>query len=158
MQRYQFEGTIQLGVYNQHMITLPLEIGLALYSQGLRRVLCLLNGKHHHHCALYKLKDGGFAVFLGASSMRAFDLHRNATVRVDIGEDTTPYQAPMPEELAEVLKTDPEADSIFHELTPGRQRSIIYYISSLRRTDGRIDRALAVAERLKQGITDPGKW
>jgi hypothetical protein len=59
----------------------------------------------------------------------------------------------MPKELKEVLNTDMEADKVFHSLTAGNQRSLIYLISQVKSSDKRIERALKMAEQIKNGIT-----
>jgi uncharacterized protein YdeI (YjbR/CyaY-like superfamily) len=70
-------------------------------------------------------------------------------VRVTLRRDDSPYGMPMPEELAEVLAQDPEGDACFHRLTPGRQRTFLYYVSSARAVDTRIKRAIEVAGKAK---------
>ena len=40
-----------------------------------------------------------------------------------------------PEELKEVLDTDPEADSIFNGLTEGNHRSLIYLVTQVKSSD-----------------------
>jgi uncharacterized protein YdeI (YjbR/CyaY-like superfamily) len=61
----------------------------------------------------------------------------------------------MPEELKEVLDTDDEANKIFHTLTAGNQRGLIYLLSLVKSSDKKIERALKIAERIKLGITSP---
>jgi uncharacterized protein YdeI (YjbR/CyaY-like superfamily) len=73
---------------------------------------------------------------------------------VEIEADTTTYQAEMPEELEEILNTDPDGMEVFEALTPGRQRSILFMIGRLKRIDSRIRKALSVVEKLKMGVTD----
>lgn len=51
-------------------------------------------------------------------------------------------------------KIDVESETIFSQLTPGFQRSIIHYVDAARRIETRIDRALKILNRLKMGIRD----
>jgi uncharacterized protein YdeI (YjbR/CyaY-like superfamily) len=53
------------------------------------------------------------------------------------------------------LDTDDEANKIFHALTAGNQRGLIYLLSLVKSSDKKIERALKIAERIKQGITSP---
>lgn len=55
----------------------------------------------------------------------------------------------MPEELEELLHQDEEGNRLFHALTPGKQRTLLYYIGSPKTADTRIYRAVAVVEHLK---------
>jgi uncharacterized protein YdeI (YjbR/CyaY-like superfamily) len=57
---------------------------------------------------------------------------------------------PMPEELEELLLQDPEGDMYFHELTPGKQRNLIYMVSKPKGVDTRIKKALVIVQHLKE--------
>ena len=69
--------------------------------------------------------------------------------------DNTDYQFAIPQELEEVLNTDDEANQIFNSLTEGNQRGLMYLVSQVKSVDKRIERALKISERLKNGITSP---
>lgn len=49
-------------------------------------------------------------------------------------------QAPLPAELKEVFKKDPKLKSAFEQLTPGRQRGYVIFISSAKQSATRIAR------------------
>ena len=76
------------------------------------------------------------------------------TVDVLLERDESKYGLPMPEEFEEVLKQDPEGDEMFHALTAGKQRSILYQLSKPKDIDLRIHQALLIVEHLK---TNEGK-
>ena len=56
----------------------------------------------------------------------------------------------MPPELAELLRQDEEGKTRFNQLTPGRQRYIIHYVSAVKSSQLRIDRAILLIENLKK--------
>jgi uncharacterized protein YdeI (YjbR/CyaY-like superfamily) len=56
---------------------------------------------------------------------------------------------PMPEEFAEVLRQDEEADALFNKLSPGNQRLMLKLIVAVKDIDKRIARALVGVELLK---------
>jgi len=56
---------------------------------------------------------------------------------------------PMPKEFREVLKQDKEGNRLFHALTPGKQRTVLYYIGKAKDIDRRIHLALVIIEHLK---------
>jgi uncharacterized protein YdeI (YjbR/CyaY-like superfamily) len=60
----------------------------------------------------------------------------------------------MPPEVKEVLKQDPEGNKLFHKLTPGKQRSMLYWLSRTKDIDRRIHETLIFVEHLK---TNDGK-
>ena len=57
---------------------------------------------------------------------------------------------PMPAEFREVLKQDPEGNKLFHSLTPGKQRSILWFVGNVKDIDKRIQTALIFIEHLKR--------
>ena len=61
-----------------------------------------------------------------------------------------PDGLPMPDELQEVLNQDPEGDRLFHALTAGKQRSLLYLIGKINDIDKRIHQALIVVDHLKE--------
>jgi uncharacterized protein YdeI (YjbR/CyaY-like superfamily) len=71
-------------------------------------------------------------------------------VDVVLVKDESKYGLPMPEEFEEVLKQDPEGDDLFHALTAGKQRSILYLLSRSKDIDVRIHQALLIVEHLKE--------
>jgi uncharacterized protein YdeI (YjbR/CyaY-like superfamily) len=57
--------------------------------------------------------------------------------------------------LSEVLDTDPKANEVFHSLTEGNQRGLMYLVTQVKSSEKRIERALKIAEKIKAGITSP---
>ena len=55
----------------------------------------------------------------------------------------------------QVLDTDVEAHRIFHSLTAGNQRGLIYLVSQVKSGDKKVDRALKIVEKIKKGVTSP---
>ena len=73
---------------------------------------------------------------------------KNRVRSVCLEADKSKYGAPMPEELAEVLNQDPEGKRMFHALTGGKQRSLIYWVASVKDVDKRIQLALVMMKHL----------
>jgi uncharacterized protein YdeI (YjbR/CyaY-like superfamily) len=62
---------------------------------------------------------------------------------------TDPNKLVIPEEMEAVLEQDDEARKIWDTFTLGYQRSLVYYITSVKNSDSRIKRALEIAEKAK---------
>jgi len=77
---------------------------------------------------------------------------------LQVFEDISKYGVDMSEELEAVLMSDHEAYSIFENLTPGRQRSIIYTINRYKSSQTRVDKAILITNNIKRGIRDPKSW
>jgi len=113
-----------------------------------RRVLCSIKGAEPFPCALMPWGD---IFYIMVNKLRRVELGLNVgdTVDVVLEKDDSKYGMPMCEELAEVLKQDPEGSKLFHSLTAGKQRSMIYYIGKVKDIDKRIHTALVFLEHLK---------
>lgn len=122
---------------------------------GQKRVICKLNNEVEFHCAILSSKEESHYIYVGSAVMKKLSLKVGSTVSVELLTDTTPYQFEMPEELQEVLDTDGAANTIFHALTEGNQRGLIYLVQQVKSSEKKIERALTIAERIKVGITSP---
>ncbi|MEZ4892245.1 MAG: YdeI/OmpD-associated family protein [Saprospiraceae bacterium] len=71
-------------------------------------------------------------------------------LRVSLKKDTSEYGLPMPEEMAEVLAQDDEGDKLFHALTPGKIRTLLYIAGNVKSSEKRISRSIAIVEHLKE--------
>ena len=126
-----------------------------LTTGGNKRVICTLNGSYTLHAAIMNRKDGPSYIMIGNKHLKALKLRPGSSVKVQLRKDDTEWQFPMPEELAEVLATDPAAEKIFQSLTPGNKRGILALVTMVKSTDKKIERALLIAEKMKKGITRP---
>jgi hypothetical protein len=131
--------------------SLPIEAVVATrlgFEGKLRRVVCTLNGKHTFQCAL--LPGGGrFYIIVNKQIRDKVGISHGDKVKVELVKDESKYGLPMPKELREVLKQDKEGNRLFHALTAGKQRTILYYIGKAKDIDRRIHMALVVIEHLK---------
>jgi hypothetical protein len=151
MQKYQ--TTIEKIGQTTLIAPIPEEIAGSFLGQSNKRVIIRIRGQHLH-CAIHFRKDIGHYFYCGKQVWRRLQVREGDIEAVEIEADTTTYQAEMPEELEEVLSTDPDGMEAFEALTPGRQRSILFMIGRLKRIDSRIRKALSVVEKLKMGVTD----
>lgn len=138
-----------------HFIRLDTAVAEALLSQNQKRVVCTLNGSATMQCAIMRQAALGYYVNVGPAICKQLGLRPGSTLTATFAPDESEYQFPMPEELEEVLRTDPQALAVFRRLKPGNQRSIMYLVLQVKSTDRRIERALKIAENLKRGTTSP---
>ncbi len=134
------------------------EIGQGFeYKNGTRRVVCTLNGTISKQCALIPFSAGGFFVVVDKRIRTKLGIIEGDTVEVELAADTSKYGLPLAEEFAEVLRQDPEGDRLFHSLTAGKQRSLIYLVGKTKNIDRRIHIALCIIEHLKEtdGTIEP---
>lgn len=136
-----------------HYIMLDRKTVLAITKNNNKRAICRLNDELDFHCAIMPKKEGGHFINIGLTICRK--LKEGSKVSATFSVDKTAYQFEMPEELKEVLDTDPKANEIFHSLTEGNQRGLIYLVSQVKSSDKKIERALKIVDRIKHGVTSP---
>ncbi len=149
--KIEFESilTRSLHEYGWHHLPVPAEIGNKFeYKDGTRRVVCTINGTVTFQCALIP-HDGNFIVITNKQKRDKLGISAGDSVTVELKADTSKYGLPMPEEFREVLNQDPEGDKLFHSLTAGKQRSVLYFVGKVKDVDKRIHTALIFIEHIK---------
>jgi uncharacterized protein DUF1905/bacteriocin resistance YdeI/OmpD-like protein len=131
-------------------IMVPGEIAQQFVKGTDRRVLCMLNGSETFQAGLMPNGGGGYFININKKIREKLDLKLGSEVHAALEKDTSDYGLPMPEELAELLKLDDEGNTLFHSLTPGKQRTLLYIIATPKNVDIRIRRAICVVDHLKE--------
>lgn len=118
-------------------------------AEGDRRVVCTLNDQVEFQCALMPKSEGDYFININKKIRDALKLQIGSQVQVTLCKDESKYGLPMPEEMEELLRQDDEGNRLFHALTPGKQRTLLYIAGSPKRSDTRIARAIVILEHLK---------
>jgi len=131
-----------------HFLIIDGKIAKRLKFEGkLRRVVCSINGSEGFQCALMPWGER-FYIIVNKQKRDALGIVAGDTVNVELVKDESKYGLPMPDELREVLSQDPEGNNLFHGLTAGKQRSMLYYIGKIKDIDKRIHASLILVEHL----------
>jgi len=131
-------------------IVVPTAIAQVFLATGSRRVLCTLQGIETFHCALMPKGDGTWFITINKKRRDKLKLREGSPVSASLVSDESEYGLPMPEEFAAVLASDEEGNTLFHALTPGKRRNILYFVGNVNNSDTRIRRALVIVEHLKK--------
>jgi hypothetical protein len=113
-----------------------------------KRVLCSIKGTEAFPCALMPWGEF-FYIMVNKDRRTKLGLEVGEMVEIELEKDESKYGMPMPEELQEVLNQDPDGNKLFHALTAGKQRSMMYYIGKINDIDKRIHASLIFLEHLK---------
>jgi bifunctional DNA-binding transcriptional regulator/antitoxin component of YhaV-PrlF toxin-antitoxin module len=132
-----------------HYFPVPPAISDFFKKEDIQRLICTINGAVKIHCALTPRGDGTYFITVNKETRKRLKLKVGDTVQLQLEEDTSKYGMPVPEEFSELIKFEPEADKYFHALTPGKQRSLLYWIGQPKTSNPRLKRALALVEHLK---------
>lgn len=148
---FQFDAVIELSdnrLWGAHF-AVPGVVVSALTSEN-RRVHCLLNGKAAYQCALLPKGEGVYVISVNKKIREQLKLAAGSAVHVVLKKDESVYGLPMPEELAEVLAQDAEGNKLFHALSEGKIRTLLYIVGNVKSSEKRIARALTILEHLKE--------
>jgi hypothetical protein len=146
---YLFIGKLEaLGAVSTNFgIIIPEEILESLPQAKRYRVKGFIN-KTPFSLAINSLK-GGFKYFaVGATLRKACKIRQGEEVEVSF-HIVDPNIVDLPEELIEVLAQDEQGNKIWESFTPGLQRSLAYYVNSVKNTDSRIKRAIELLQKAK---------
>ena len=133
-----------------HFLLVKKQIVAKLGFEGkFRRVVCTINDGESFQCALLPWGEL-FYIIVNKKKRDALGIVAGDKVDVLLEKDESKYGLPMPEEFQEVLNQDVEGDRLFHALTAGNQRSILYLLSKTKDIDVRIHQALLIVEHLKE--------
>ncbi len=131
-------------------IGVPMAIAQVFLATGSRRVLCTLQGIETFHCALMPRGDGTWFITINKKRRDKLKLREGSPVSASLVSDESEYGLPMPPEFAAVLDSDEEGNALFHALTPGKQRTLLYFVGNVQHPDTRIHRTLTIVEHLKK--------
>ena len=127
----------------------PGDIAKRLISGKSRRVVCTLNGVSHYQFAMLPHGHGSLVISVNKKLREKLKLSFGSELDVRLKKDTSTYGLPVPEEFGELLRQDARGDTLFHALTRGKQRTILYMVGSPRSPEKRIERAVIVVNHLK---------
>lgn len=148
---YTFTGiinTLDSNVWSTH-VDVPDDIVIELKTQKISRLVCTFNDAETSHSALLSHGDGTYYILINKERCKKLEVNVGSQVLVTLREDISKYGMPMPEEMEELLRQDPEANKYFHSLTPGKQRNLLYIIGKPKGSETRLKKAIGICEYLK---------
>lgn len=117
-----------------------------------KRAICTI-GRLEFHCALMKDKDQRHYVYISKEKMKTLGIRAGSLIKPKFRKDTSEINFDVPPEFIEVLRSDEKASEAFSKLTSGGKRSLVYLVQRMKTTEKRIEKALAIAEQIKNGVT-----
>lgn len=94
--------------------------------------------------------DGEFTIVVNKERRKKLGITAGDKISVEIAADESEHGMPMPEELEEVLNQDPDGQTAFYSMTPGKRRSMMFYIGKIKDIDRRIHTALIFVDHIKR--------
>ena len=134
----------------RHHFIVPEDITALLTKGQNRRVLVKINGQLEIRSSLMPINKTESFVLINSEVKRKLGLSTGDEATLEITEDSSTYGMEMPEELGVLLDQEPDCNKLFHGLTPGKQRSLIYVVNKVKNTNSRLNKALAIVHHLKE--------
>lgn len=146
----------QVTIDGTHGIIIPVEIAQTFKDAGHSRVAlnASFEGKEISFHGKLHYYQGRFLISFGKRYQKELGVDRNDAFTIQLLENQSKYGVEMPEEFQAVFDSDPMAFEGFEKLTDGKKRSLIYYISRIKNSQTRIEKALIISENIKLGVTD----
>jgi hypothetical protein len=98
--------------------------------------------------ALMKAKECWY-VLVNQELRKKLELDEEMPFSVRIERDHSEFGHEVPEELQVLLDQDEEGNEYFRKLTPGKQRSLIYLVTTVKNSESRMRKSLAILHHLK---------
>ncbi len=118
-----------------------------IYNQ---RLMISLNHGAPWHGGVVSLGNNTGYIAVKGKILKDLQLREDDLTSVTLTEDNTEYGMEIPEEFTEVLRQDPEAEERFLALPMGKRRYVIYYISQVKSSIKRVERAWFLMNNLKK--------
>lgn len=115
----------------------------------IKRFICTAENRISYPCAIQNYTKDYPVIVMNKTILKKLKLDYGDSVTIEISEDKSEYGMPISEEFIAVMDTDLNGKKYFEKLTPGKQRALIYMISSTKNTDIRIRKSLIIFEHLK---------
>ena len=154
MESYLFDGILEK--HDNHLyafhIKVPEEIANSIRDAKINRLICTLNGGIEFRASLIPEGNDRYFIKVNGELRKKHRLEIGSAVNVLLKVDESKYGMDLPIEFEEILELDSEGDRYFHELTPGKQRSLLYIIGKPKSSDKRIEKGLIVMAHLKDQL------
>jgi len=131
-----------------HILPVPDEIAAAWKKAGVRRLTGTVNG-HAINRALMNHAGGGSFFIVNRDFMKEAGIGLKTPATLVFKPDPAPDRLDLPGEFRLALDQDAAARARWETFTPGRQRSLLVYISGARTEPTRIKRALDLAQKIR---------
>ena len=131
-----------------HHITVPAKIVVKVGGIG-TRLMCSINGNKAFHAGMVALGGGAAYITVNKERMKKYGVEKGDVVEAIIELDNSKYGMEVPEELEALLEQDDEGARRLEMLSPGKQRYIIHYVSQVKSSQKKIDRAIMLINNLK---------
>lgn len=139
---------LHYGHWSYHLPVNP-EITAQFTDGNNRRVKCILNNKVTINTALMPVDEGSY-ILINQKARTELNISEGDKIEVTLEKDISEYGMPMPESFLVLLDQDEIGAKLFHSLTPGKQRNLIYIVGKVKSIDSQLNKGLAILDHLTE--------
>ncbi|MDX2195056.1 MAG: YdeI/OmpD-associated family protein [Cytophagales bacterium] len=134
-------------LWNYHLIV-PNEVVNYYFDQNIKRFICIINGIHAIPTAFMPKGSDVWFIKLNKTICNKLKLKLGDIINIELSPDSSTYGMPMPEQFNEVLAQYDTAFKHFENLTPGKQRTLIYLVNMVQNSEIRLQKSMVIAQHL----------
>lgn len=90
-----------------------------------------------------------FFILVNQNLIKKLELKPGDQVELVIEKDHSEFGHQVPESFQALLEQDNEGKRFFDQLTPGKQRSLIYIVGKVKNIDSQLNKGMAILDHLK---------
>lgn len=112
------------------------------------RFVCTINSSFVFSCGLNHLGDGNYFIMLTKDRIKMIGKTVGDSIAVQLEEDTSKLGIEIPEVLEILLDQDPRLNAKFLQLTPGKQRSIIFQMNKIKDLNKQVAKTIELIDSI----------
>lgn len=129
---------------------IPKEISDHFRKEKINRFIYNINNNIQINRGMLPAGNGSYFVYINKEIAKKLDITVGHGVSIEMLPDNSEYGMPLPEELAACFALYPAGNKYFHQLTKGKQRTLIYMVAKPKRSQTKINKAIQIFEYLEK--------
>jgi hypothetical protein len=130
-------------------VAVPQKIANPFVTGNNRRIICAINKTDIFQSVLMPLGVSNYFININKKFRDKLELNSADEIEVHLQKDESEFGLPIREEFKELLFQYKVGNYLFHQLTAGKQPTVLYSIGKPKSTDLRIRNGIVILEYLK---------
>jgi len=148
-QRYKFRAVIEAAGGGSAFVTVPFDVEQAFGKKRVK-IKALIEGEPYRG-TLVRMGGPEHLLLVLKDIREKIGKSFGDEIEIELEEDAEPRQVEVPQDLKDVMESDPEALEFFKHLSYTHQKEYVQWIEEAKQDQTRQSRILRTVELLKQG-------
>jgi len=148
-QRYKFRAVIEAAGGGGAFVTVPFDVEQAFGKKRVK-IKALIEGEPYRG-TLVRMGGPEHLLLVLKDIREKIGKSFGDEIEIELEEDIEPRQVEAPQDLKDVMESDPEALEFFKQLSYTHQKEYVQWIEEAKQDQTRQSRILRTVELLKQG-------